>query len=415
VSNLDRLTNQLRSDVSRTRWQEPDAIRARGDRRTVRRVTVGVGLAVVVVLAGVAVTVGLGHGRDQAAPVATPGTTSVTAPPTTPPTSSAPPAPAGLVAQDLSFVTPNVGWLISDRPSIVYTADGGRTWTNLPPLPPDVPADGTRIRFADAKIGYLYAPSVLYLTTDGGLTWTKQPGGAYALDLANGTALRVTSSSPGCPPGPGCVYDISSAPIGTADWRAVKVGAGGGVRADVQRVGHRAVAMVYINLAGGAISSDVLLTSGDDGRTWTTRPDPCETGDYAGDMTVMAPDGATAMLCYARRGSGPSRVITSTDGGVTFGTPYPAPGFVTALGASSARTLFVSVLVSSEHRLYRSGDGGASWALVATAPDLVQDGVGPSSRIVFPRDASTGWWLPGHATLFTTTDTGRTWTPATVS
>jgi photosystem II stability/assembly factor-like uncharacterized protein len=100
---------------------------------------------------------------------------------------------------------------------------------------------------------------------------------------------------------------------------------------------------------------------------------------------------------------------------VTFGTPYPAPGFVTALGASSARTLFVSVLASNEHRLYRSGDGGASWALVATAPDLVQDGVGPSSRIVFPRGASTGWWLPGHATLFTTTDTGRTWTPATVN
>jgi hypothetical protein len=57
-------------------------IRARGDRRTVRRVTVGAALAVFVVLAGAAVKVDVSHRRDQAAKVGTPDDTAVTSPPT---------------------------------------------------------------------------------------------------------------------------------------------------------------------------------------------------------------------------------------------------------------------------------------------------------------------------------------------
>jgi hypothetical protein len=237
VSDFERLTTQLRGDVSRALWPEPDAIRTRGNRRAARRAAAGASLAVIVVLAAVAVAVSLGRGRDSAiVPIGTP-TGTVVPSPSTPPSSE--PVPATPAARDVSFVSPDVGWLLTGGPSMMDTTDGGRTWTTLPPLPADVPADATRIRFADATTGYLYGPSVLYLTTDGGRNWTRQLGGAFALDLADGTALRVSSNSQGCPPG--CQFDISWAPIGTADWQTVKTTQNSWVAADLARSGRRAV------------------------------------------------------------------------------------------------------------------------------------------------------------------------------
>jgi hypothetical protein len=52
----------------------------------------------------------------------------------------------------------------------------------------------------------------------------------------------------------------------------------------------------------------------------------------------------------------------------------PGPGL--AVGAASARTVFMSVLDGSTIRPYRSDDGGATWAVAATAPDRVTQGGG---------------------------------------
>jgi photosystem II stability/assembly factor-like uncharacterized protein len=410
VSDFERLTTKLRSDVSRAPWPEPDTIRTRGDRRGARRAVAGASLAVVVVLAAVVVAVSLGRSRDAAiTPIGTPSGTVV---PTSPAPSSSPPVPVTQAARDVSFVSRDVGWLLTNSPSMMDTIDGGKTWTKLPPLPADVPADGTRIRFADATTGYLYGPSVLYLTTDGGKNWTRQPGGAFALDLADGTALRVSSTSPGCPPG--CQFDISSAPIGTANWHTVKADLGYWVAADLARSGRRAVAALTANFAGGGEHHGGLVTSADDGRTWTTRGDPCGTGDYAIGQVRMAPDGSTSVLCEEVTASAPPRVITSTDGGVTFGPPNDVPPDTMTLGASSASTLFACTLEGRTLKLYRSDDGGATWAVAATAPDTVPDGALGPTRILFPHDQANGWWLPGYATVFSTTDSGLTWTPVTV-
>ena len=41
------------------------------------------------------------------------------------------------------------------------------------------------IRFATDQIGYAFGPHALLMTTDGGLDWTPQSGGADALETLN--------------------------------------------------------------------------------------------------------------------------------------------------------------------------------------------------------------------------------------
>jgi photosystem II stability/assembly factor-like uncharacterized protein len=318
---------------------------------------------------------------------------------------------------DLTFVSPTTGWLLGSTPcptgtcaAIVHTADGGHTWTRLPALPPGVPAEGAHLRFANAQIGYLYSssPATFYLTRDGGSTWVPQQGPTDAIEVANGTALRIISTLPKC--SPGCTYQIVRAPVGGDQWATVATPTRTGV-VQLLRTGHRAFAAVYGNPAGGANAHAELVTSTDDGATWATRPDPCgmRQGTESDSVRMaVADDGSMTMLCYVRGGTGSTFVVTSTDGGASFGPQRPTPGSGLALGAASTGTLFVSTLDGATLHLYRSDDGGTTWAVAATAPDQIAQGAIPDGEAGF-QNAHDGWWLPGRGTVFATTDAGQTW------
>ena len=242
MSDLDRIVGQLRQDVADRRWPEPNQIRSRGARRTVGQVVAGVAAAVAVLVAGSAGAFAIAHGgTDHGIPASTvsPSPTSAPSPSVSAGPSSLGPitrAPsllsAGSTVDDLTFVSPTVGWLLAATPcpagtclAIVHTTDGGHTWTRLPAPPSDVPADvpglGAHLRFANARIGYLYSssPSAFYSTGDGGSTWVAQQGPTHAIEVANGTALRVTSTVPDCQPG--CSFRIVRAPIGSDQWTTV--------------------------------------------------------------------------------------------------------------------------------------------------------------------------------------------------
>ena len=93
---------------------------------------------------------------------------------------------------DLTWVSDQRGWALAAVPCVrglcprvAATGDGGRTWTALP-VPPGIIEDESgavscapvacvgQIRFAAAKVGYLFGPA-LFQTDEGGRTWRRVP------------------------------------------------------------------------------------------------------------------------------------------------------------------------------------------------------------------------------------------------
>jgi photosystem II stability/assembly factor-like uncharacterized protein len=339
------------------------------------------------------------------------------------------PVPKGFVAKDLTFVSTRTGWLLGTAPctvqpctSIVRTTDSGGTWVGIPAPKADLEPNGQSgcagkpcvrgLRFANLNIGYAYGSTALYLTTDGGATWSTQPGQADAIEVSNGTALRISHDTQGCPPG--CTYQVSTAAVGTTDWHPVDVPGSPLVGNGVQllRTGHHAYAEIYRNPAGGASNAQAtLLTSTDDGQHWAVRADPCGgAGDQEADSTqlAVADDGSLTALCRLRVGGTTSFVVTSSDGGATFGAHHPAPADgAYAVGAADASTPLLAVATGNTTKLYRGTGAGASWTVVATVPAAAPtDG---SLAVIGFEDARTGRFAPGTNAFLSTADAGQTW------
>ncbi len=382
--------------------------------------------AVVALLALATITACRTGAAEQTAP-STPASTSSVANIAGPPGG---PLPKGFVAKDLTFVSTRTGWLLGTAPctvkpctSIVRTTDSGRTWVGVPAPKADLEPTSESsctgkpcvrgLRFANPNVGYAYGSTALYLTTNGGATWSTQPGQADAIEVSNGTALRISHDTEGCPPG--CTYQVSTAAVGTTAWHPVDLPGrpliGNGVQ--LLRTGHYAYAQIYQNPAGGAGNAQAtLLTSTDDGQHWTVRADPCGgTGDQEADSTQMAvaDDGSLTVLCRLRVGGTTSFVVTSSDGGATFGAHHPAPagGIADAVGAADASTPLMAVATGGTTKLYRGTSAGASWTVVATVPaGAPTDG---SLAMIGFENARTGRFAPGTSTFLSTADAGRTW------
>lgn len=348
------------------------------------------------------------------------------------------PVPAGFRAVDLTWRSSDEGWALgtapcSDAPctSVVRTRDGGRTWVGvhaptaeLRGTPGCTSGCVTSLRFADNLVGYAFGPDAFYATVNGGDTWTRQSGGADALEIAGGTVLRVTTSTPGCPPG--CVYRVQRSPLGSSSWQDVVLPAAGqGVGVQLVRSGPVAALLTLANPAGGAGSAtSVLFTSGDDGASWTARGEPCPRGtDSAGKPGVerdsravaLAADRSLTVLCAARGVTQPQFTMTSTDAGASF-TAAPATlpqGRGGLIAAASAKVLLVEA-----DQLYRSTDGGRTWRLTVDTPSA---GAGPTRGIFLGFESSSvGRLLAFGQTdeanlatalprMWTTSDAGATW------
>jgi photosystem II stability/assembly factor-like uncharacterized protein len=348
------------------------------------------------------------------------------------------PVPAGFRATDLTFVSRDAGWLLGTAPcssapctSVVRTTDGGQSWIGMPA--PRANLDGTGatacdsghlcvhgLRFANSTTGYAFGSTALYRTTNGGAGWERLSGQADALEIGDGTVIRVGHAGTGCPPG--CTYQISTTPIGGADWHPVSAPTVTGNNVQLLRTGRYAYLTVFQNPAGGAENAHpTLLTSADGGAHWTRRDDPC--GTYRGneadaDRMAVAEDGSLTILCRIR-GNGPDLVVTSPAGGAAFSAPHPLPASHTtdAVGAASASIIVAAVLpaggTGTTATLYRSSDAGVHWAKVATAPSPAQN-AGAEGVIGF-QNASTGRWTTGSGVVLTTTDAGATWSTHTFS
>jgi hypothetical protein len=164
-----------------------------------------------------------------------------------------------------------------------------------------------------------------------------------------------------------------------------------------------------------------LFNSSDDaGVTWKPFVDPCgSTGGDEQDGSVWAagPGSSFAVLCVPRPGNGPITLRLSEDRGGHFGPALPTPleGVVTAqLAFPGGGQLLIATAGSAgtPSAVYRSIDGGVTWAQVLTAPAL-PDGAIPAPWLGF-QDSTVGRVTFATTSLWTTRDGGATWRQTTV-
>lgn len=299
-------------------------------------------------------------------------------------TGPAGPVPAGFTATDLTWISVDDGWALGTAPcaskpctSILRTTDGGRSWVGIPAPDAYLNTDGScpsattacvsHLRFANAEVGYAFGQSSLFMTVDAGRTWQAQSGGALGLEIANGSALRLTTKCL-----PGCPFSVATAPVGSSHWLDTGLPrAGHSAAGELVRAGHDVVVADYGNTAGGTRATSVLFVSSDDGGHWTTIDEPCpqESGtalDAERDTraVAVAPDESITALCVPRGVPATSVfTMTSTDGGAHFRASATSPGVPASydrpmIAATSADDLLVGV----GNGVLRSADGGTTWA-----------------------------------------------------
>lgn len=108
--------------------------------------------------------------------------------------------------EDVFFVDPNLGWIISIRGEIFRTRDGGVTWT----LQNMLPSGGLRsLGFANATkgwLGTLRKEDVFFTTSDGGANWIEvqnipdpKPEGICGISVVNESVVYASGRFSGAP------------------------------------------------------------------------------------------------------------------------------------------------------------------------------------------------------------------------
>jgi photosystem II stability/assembly factor-like uncharacterized protein len=258
-------------------------------------------------------------------------------------------------------------WLVESR-------DGGASWSKLVAMPIPgqlvdvVAAGGERLYSGD------FATTGLFVSTDGGRTWTATDQGIVAGDLRDGLVAQS-------PPGGGA--------------------------------GRRVVAM---NLPSGGRPDDLYRSDG--GQSWVKVPfQPASIADAGGSVVLAGND---------------SGVLRSVDGGTTWTAVTSAPPLVQAFHPNLTQPRYISLLAFEDNgsfgnmALWTSDDAGATWrrssdglpiacghfASVDVCPEFPAYAVDPFN----PSRRWVAFSLFGNfdqLSLFISEDGGVSWTVAT--
>jgi len=243
---------------------------------------------------------------------------------------------------------------VGDRGVVVYSDDGGRTWTQADTVPTQALLTG--VCFFDASRGVAVGHDLTILTTgDAGRTWQRvhqdenAPGplldvwcgaggqaiavGAYSAYLASsdaGASWQAQPFRPALPP---------------AAARAAGEAAAGGFH--LNRIAGAGGTRLYIAAEAGH-----LYRSDDSGASWRQLPSP-----YEGSFFGLLPLPGEALLAFGLRGN----LFRSPDGGATWvrldsSTPAMLDGGTMLPGGTVALVGLSGVVLFSR-------DGGRSFAL----------------------------------------------------
>jgi photosystem II stability/assembly factor-like uncharacterized protein len=358
--------------------------------------------------------------------------------------------PAGSFAS-VSMMSATSGWAdIDQNGDVKRTTDGGVHWSDV--SPPAVFVGGTSSAyFLDANQAWVvdasWASSVQLVsqrTIDGGRSW--QQGGRVTFDVGAASspdqlsqgglrldfldsehgwlfvAARLQSQSPLSEPRRDALYSTSD---GGFHWRLLSTNAWSFIPAPLTS-GCPWGAPVFVSLTTGfMILPDRTYEAGqtsncpipnhtslhvthDGGVTWQFQP---LAGQFAGSPAVVdGPDFVDQLHGFLNVGSS---LLATSDGGSSWE--------LRSLPVSASNLYSISWLdarngwaTSAIEPLYRSRDGGATWAPVQTNL-LSQTPYGSISGVYFV-DQDTGFAFysrtdtGGYIVLLKTTDGGRTWT-----
>ena len=322
--------------------------------------------------------------------------------------------------------------------SVAKTADGGShfsvlgvadSWScsNNPPA--------QFLAFDDHGDGFLYGPQ-LFVTHDGGTTWTPDPQtGAvvavaalgYSIWMVEGTCPANATYSAMCPlqvltstDGGGSWQQTPSEPGATASVGALSLAPAQGQTWLVRlSVSAAYVLSTPTSSPSGAPNVTPLWHTTDGGRTWTSGQIQCGLLALSTMMTV-APDGALVAICASGPSTGfqPKSMAVSTTGGATWAVQSQCAdrasaqcnasalsfGYLGSIAATSADTAFVT---GDRTPLLVTYDGGLSWH-----SESVTNGNGQPAQVVF-FDAEQGVVLGRDSSntvaIWHTVDGGSTW------
>lgn len=199
--------------------------------------------------------------------------------------------PGNLKIAQLTFSTAQNGWLLynqggvggAERATVVRTTDGGKTWavvsTVLPastdgPPPGKLPFGGTKtgITFLDASTGWITGSdsvpnlSWLFVTHDGGQTWTQQH-----LSLPSNVSPDSLSLLP--PTFFSTTRGILPVGVGQANTVIYVTNDKGATWQPTTPVSANLVASDFLDEQHGWVTDGTsLLTTSDGGHTWTRQP-----------------------------------------------------------------------------------------------------------------------------------------------
>ena len=219
--------------------------------------------------------------------------------------------------------------------TVLATHDGGHTWARL-----TAPANAQTVCFAGARDGWLGAGGQLYLTGNGGKSWT-----AATAAPATNEGGYVASMSVQCA-GPGTAW-------------AVRSGPGGGMSQQPHVAYH-------------ADASGVTAIYAE--QYYRLRADPATNspGAYSGPFSALSPSSAVFIDSCAPCGAGTAPWAVATDSGATLAERGNVGGitFADAAAFLSPRAGWVTGTYSEvpakgksryQQRIVATSDGGKTW------------------------------------------------------